>query len=482
MLFTDLFFLGWFLPAFLLLARVLAWLGKREDGGGGLAFRILLIGATLIYYGWQNVHWLWVFAAVVLPAYVCGLGLARAGRPRARRAWLSAGVVICLGALAAFKYLNWLADLLPSLAPARDLVARGFGDGHRIELPPGISFYVFEAISFLVDIYRRRFAFPHFLDYANFICLFPRFIAGPIVRYTDVLAQLQRWPGMLLHRGLLLFALGFSLKMSFADQCAKFVPYAFGPAHPDFVQALAGSAAYAGQLYFDFWGYSLMAMGLGLCVGFIFPDNFLRPYAAVSITDFWRRWHVSLSSWLRDYLYIPLGGSRCGPARRYFNLLATMLLAGLWHGASITFVLWGLYHGLLLVLEKLAGTEDVERRWARGLMRTWTLTAVLAGWVLFRAESLDQAADVLAGLAGRHGFVSQFNGLFILRHGFSFALVIASVLFLLFLERRLLTGPGEGLSSREWTPREAWLIHGAFLFSLLVRFGEEGVPFLYFQF
>lgn len=482
MLFTDLFFLGWFLPAFLLLARLAAWGRKGGEESGGLIFRLLLIAATLVYYAWENARWLWIFAAVVLPAYGCGLALSRARRSGARRAWLAAGVTLCLGALATFKYLNWFSDLLPALAPLRDAVARGFGDGHRVELPPGISFYVFEAISFLVDIYRGRFAFPRFLDYANFICLFPRFIAGPIVRYTDVLAQIHRWPGMLLHRGLLLFALGFTLKMSFADQCAKFVPYAFGPARPDFLQSIAGSCAYAGQLYFDFWGYSLMAMGLGQCVGFVFPDNFLRPYAAVSITDFWRRWHVSLSTWLRDYLYIPLGGSRCGPGRRYFNLLATMTLAGLWHGASVTFLLWGLYHGLLLVGEKLTGTEDVQRPWARVLMRAWTLVAVLAGWVLFRASTLAQAGDVLAGLAGAHGFATQFNPAFVMRHAFSAALAVAALAFLIFGERRLLSGPGDGLANREWTTREVWCIHAAFLFSLLVRFGEDGVPFLYFQF
>lgn len=476
MLFTDVFFLAYFLPAFLLLARL------TSLGGGGGLFRWFVILATLVFYAFENALWVGIFAAVVLPTYACAWALSRTEGKTGRALWVALAVVISLGVLGVFKYLNWCADLWPALVPFRNWVAQFFGAGGKVELPPGISFYVFEAISFVVDIHRRRFDFPRFRDFANFICLFPRFIAGPIVRYTDVQEQLRAWPGMQLSRGLLLFALGFSLKVTFADQFAKFVPYAFGPQHPDFLQALVGSVAYSCQLYFDFWGYSVMAMGLGACVGFAFPDNFLRPYAAVSITDFWRRWHVSLSSWLRDYLYIPLGGSRCSPARRYFNLLATMALAGLWHGASSVFVLWGCYHGLLLVLEKLVGVENVTARGGRIAMRVWTLLAVLVGWVLFRAESLAQAQDVLAGLCGRHGWNPQFNALFFERHLFSALLAGCGLLFLCFGERLLIRGFGQGLAGRSFTGLETALILGAFLFALLVRFGEDGVPFLYFQF
>ncbi len=474
--FTDLFFLAYFLPGFLVVARLLA------RGGFALSFRLLLIGTTLIFYGFENASWLWIFAAVILPAYGAAYALSRSQSEISRRLWLAAGVATCLASLGVFKYLNWLALLLPTIAPFQAWVVRGFGEAGLIELPPGISFYVFEAISFQVDVYRRRFAFPRFLDYANFICLFPRFIAGPIVRYTDVSSQIAKWPGMQLHRGLLLFAIGFILKISFADQFAKFVPYAFETVRPDFLQALTGSVAYSFQLYFDFWGYSVMAMGIGLCVGFSFPDNFLRPYAAISITDFWRRWHVTLSSWLRDYLYIPLGGNRRGKWRQYINLLLTMALAGLWHGASIVFVLWGLYHGVLLVIEKLLGVEHVERTLLRRLMRVYCLIAVLVGWVLFRANSLGQAVDVMGGLSGQHGFGPRFNFLFFERHLFALGLVLAGVLFYLFGERKLMTGPSSGLLNREFSAAEAWIIHGCFIFSLLVRFGEDGVPFLYFQF
>ncbi len=189
-----------------------------------------------MFYGFENFYWLGIFAAVVLPAYGVAFALSRVERPAVRRALLTTGVVTCLGTLGTFKYLNWFSDLAPVLSPTRVWVAGFFGAGGRVELPPGISFYTFEAVSFLMDIHRRRFPFPRrFLDYANFICLFPRFIAGPIVRYTDVDDQIQRWPGMQLDRGLLLFGLGFTLKICFADHFAKFVPYAFDVPQPDFL-------------------------------------------------------------------------------------------------------------------------------------------------------------------------------------------------------------------------------------------------------
>lgn len=482
MSFSDIFFFAYFLPCFLILARLVAW---RSATGWQIpmVFRLLLLGATLIFYGFENFFWVFIFAAIILPTYGFGLVLSRTAHPIARRILLTVGIVICLGTLAVFKYLNWLSTLLPALTPTRIWVSRHFGEAGLIELPPGISFYTFEAISFLVDTYRRRFPFPYrFLDYANFICLFPRFIAGPIVRYTDVNDQIQRWPGMQLNRGLLLFALGFTLKIAFADHFAKFVPYAFAVAEPDFLQALIGSVAYAFQLYFDFWGYSVMAMGLGACVGFTFPDNFLLPYRATSISDFWRRWHVTLSSWLRDYLYIPLGGNRCGRLRRDFNLLATMALAGLWHGANVTFLLWGFYHGSLLVAERTLGVDRTRVGLGRMASRLYTLAAVFLGWVTFRADSLAQAGSIYRGLVGLNGFTVKFNPALLTQHLFSVLLIVSGLLFWLFGERHLMSGPSGGLADRHFGPRAVWLIQGAFVFSLLLRFGEDGVPFLYFKF
>lgn len=484
MLFTDLFFLAYFLPVFLVLCRVLAWLGRgRADSAIPTGLRLFIIAATLAFYGFENAWWIGIFVAVVLPPYLAAFGISRTDSEPARRWLVATGVVSCLLALVLFKYLNWFSTLLPTLAPLRLWIAGPFGNGQQIELPPGVSFYVFEAISFLVDIYRRRVPFPSGpLDYASFICLFPRFIAGPIVRYTDVREQIQRWPGMDFQRGLLLFGLGFALKIGFADQCAKFVPYAFASWQPDFWQSWIGSIAYSFQLYFDFWGYSVMAMGLGLCLGFSFPDNFLLPYQATSITDFWRRWHVSLSSWLRDYLYISLGGNRCSPGRRYFNLLATMTLAGLWHGASPLFLLWGLYHGLLLAFERAFGLDQSRGPWAGRLLRIYTLLAVLVGWVAFRSDSWQQAAGIYRGLVGLNGFGGKFNGAFLEQNLFSAVLAVGAILFWLAGEKRLLDPARGGLQAHTFGERGKWLILLAFAAALFVRFGEDGVPFLYFQF
>ncbi len=225
-----------------------------------------------------------------------------------------------------------------------------------------------------------------------------------------------------------------------------------------------------------------MAMGLGLSVGFLFPDNFLMPYRAASISEFWRRWHVTLSSWLRDYLYIPLGGNRCGPLRRDFNLLATMTLAGLWHGASVMFLLWGLYHGALLVAERVLGVDRMRAGAGQLAFRVYTLAAVFLGWVIFRSESLAQAGHIYRGLLGLNGFARQYNGLLFSHHGFSALLVAGGLLFWLFGEPRLMNGPTGGLLNRPFGTRAVWLIQGGFVFALLVRFGEDGVPFLYFKF
>ncbi len=473
--FSDIFFLGYFLPLILIVARLLSAVPRTL-----VPFRLALILGTLFFYGFENFFWILIFLTTILPAYLLSFAVATAKSESWRRTALIAGIVICLGTLIIFKYLNWFSTLLPQLAPMRVLVAQYFGKDGTIQLPPGISFYAFEAISFIVDTYRQRFEFPRkFLDYASFICLFPRFIAGPIVRYTDVSDQIRHWPGMNMDRGLTIFALGFTLKIAFADQFAKFVPYAFGVKNPDFLQSLVGSVAYSFQLYFDFWGYSVMAMGLGLCFGFQFPDNFIMPYRARSVTEFWRRWHITLSRWLRDYLYIPLGGNRCPAWRHLLNILITMLLAGLWHGASALFLLWGIWHGILMVMERLTGLDQTPERFS-WLMRGYTLMVVFCGWILFRSTSMEQLLGIYSGLTGAHGWGSQFNSVFIERHLFSVALAALGLLFWMFGENRLMGE--EGLLGKELSRSTVALILMAFVVSLLIRFSEDGIPFLYFQF
>jgi alginate O-acetyltransferase complex protein AlgI len=475
MIFTDPIFFFYFLPSFLIVARVLSSRPNLQ-----LLLRIFIIAATLIFYGFQNPLWIALFAATILPAYLFTLLTAKTLESKTSTIFLTLGIAHCLTMLMAFKYLNWFSELWPPLSGIRSGLATYFGEKGWIELPPGISFYVFEAISCMVDVFRRKIDFPRrFLDYANFICFFPRFIAGPIIRYSDVSEQLRQWPPMNLNAGLTLFSLGFSLKILFADQFAKFTRYAFEVSQPDFLQALTGSVAYTFQIYFDFWGYSIMAMGLGYCLGFRFPDNFRMPYRSVSITDFWRRWHITLSSWLRDYLYISLGGNRLGKLRQYVNLLITMALGGLWHGASSVFVLWGVWHGVLLVFERIVGIDRLSEK-SPPFTRLYAFMLVFIGWILFRSTSLSQAFGILAGLFGTRGFMSSYNPLLIQSYLFSATLCVVGLVFFAFFEPGLFRDGG--MLERRFAVGEKLFIYSSFILALIVRFSEEGVPFLYFQF
>jgi alginate O-acetyltransferase complex protein AlgI len=306
-LFTDGIFLFYFLPAALLLHRLA--LG-RSRGYYPFCAKIVIFVLTLVFYGYRDVWWLIPFLVSVSFDFFWASLLIRAERPALRKALLFASVAQNLSLLALFKYREFLGayvPFMPSLAQ----------DGLPLALPAGISFYTFESLSFVVDVYRREINSPlRAGDFFAFIGTFPRFIAGPIARYQSIVKQFRQYPGMQLEKGLVLFARGLFLKAVFADQFAVFVPYAFGNGfNGSSLAAVLGVLSYAMQIYFDFSGYSLMAIGLGYCLGFEFPNNFDRPYLATSLRDFWRRWHMTLSSWLRDYLYVPLGGNRRGPLR-----------------------------------------------------------------------------------------------------------------------------------------------------------------------
>lgn len=475
MLFTDPFFLFYFLPVSLLALRVSAPTGRFRA-----AARLVIIGATLIFYAYENWLWCGLFLCVTGGTYACTL-LVLTGKARGQRiAGMVGAIVYALLLLGLFKYLNWFVTLWPVVKPVQDALVPYFGRDGIIVLPPGISFYVFEALSFTIDAYRGRILRPvRWFDYLTFLAMFPRFIAGPIVRYTDMSAQFTSWSGLRCSQGLSVFALGFSIKSLFADQFAVFVPYAFGVPDPDVVQAWTGALAYAFQLYFDFWSYSLMATGLGLCLGFEFPDNFRAPYRSASIGEFWRRWHISLSQWLRDYLYISLGGSRCAPWRVSVNLFLTMLIGGLWHGANFTFVAWGAYHGVLLVMERWIGEARLGRLSYR-VRRAMTFSLVLVGWIIFRSESFDQASRVLAGMAGLNGFAAQFSTMLAQKHLPSVLLSLGALYFWVRLEPWVV---GDiPISKRVFEPRVQYFLLGVFVIALIFTLSSREIPFLYFQF
>ncbi len=393
MVFTSTAFLFLFLPVFL---AVYALLPAR------LRTSWILL-ASYGVYAWWRPDFALVFVASTAVAYGVGRRVVRLreGDPRGARRALAAGVVAQLGALAWFKYADFGVDSLNAILTAwgaQPLPAL------NVILPIGISFYVFQAISYMVDVGRGDAPGDgRFVDVAAYIALFPQLIAGPIVRYKTIAHVLAapRGSPALLGEGAQRFMLGFCKKVLIADALAPVVDGAFALSSPTMVEAWLGVLAFTVQLYFDFAGYSDMAIGLGLMLGFLFKENFARPYLSASITEFWRRWHMSLSRWLRDYLYIPLGGNRRGPARTYVNLMVVMLLGGLWHGAAWAFVAWGAWHGALLLIERRTGTGE-RARTVPAVAGTFLLVAL--GWVLFRAADVSQAAAVFAGMVGVHGF------------------------------------------------------------------------------
>jgi alginate O-acetyltransferase complex protein AlgI len=389
MLFSSTLFLFAFLPA-----AVLSYYGLKAVAGQRLRNALLLSFSYLFYLAGTGEFVLLLIGSTGAD-YLLGLLLQR--RPKLARLWVGLSIAVNVGGLAYFKYANFfIAEVNRSLA-ALDFTTVTWTD---IVLPIGISFFSFQKMSYIIDVYRRHTrAMVNFIDFALYVAMFPQLVAGPIVRFKDIWDQLayrrESWDAF--YRGALRFCWGLSKKVLIADACGQIADAAFGlaPSLLDTKTAWLGATAYTLQIYFDFSAYSDMAIGLARLFGFELLENFQRPYAALSITDFWRRWHISLSRWFRDYLYIPLGGNRKGGLRTYANLLTVFCLCGLWHGANWTFLVWGLYHGVFLVFERGLGLRALAAdRWVL-VRRVLTLAVVLFGWVLFRSESLSAALDYL---------------------------------------------------------------------------------------
>jgi alginate O-acetyltransferase complex protein AlgI len=366
--------------------------------------------ASCVFYA----YWDWRYLPVMLLStsadWVAGEIMVRSSSPHVRRAALIGALVVNLGVLGVFKYmgffftqLNGMAGLFGGAAPLPVL---------RVVLPIGISFYTFNAMSYAIDVYRRQVRTArNYVHYIAFVSMFPHLVAGPIVRYADLDGQLRhlepRLTAGLAGSGLYFFAMGMTKKLLFADVLAPYVNSLWlHHAGLGLGGAWAASLGFTLQLYFDFSGYSDMAVGLAFLLGFRFPQNFDSPYKSVNISDFWRRWHMSLSFWFRDYVFIPLGGSRRGPLRSLANLVIVMTLAGLWHGAAWTFIIWGLLHGVYLAVHAVCHRAGLTPRWT-WLNRLITFLAVVVAWVFFKAGDLRQAGDVLAGMVGAHGLGSS---------------------------------------------------------------------------
>ncbi len=466
MLFHSGVFLQFF-AAFLLLhslaRRQVAWRNR------------LVVAASWTFYAW----WDWRFLGLLVGSSLLDYGLARAieAAPdeRARRRWLWASVAGNLGVLGVFKYAGFFVDSL-----ARGLAALGWEPDLptlRFVLPVGISFYTFQSLSYVIDVHRRR--LPASRDpvaFLAYVAFFPQLVAGPIERAGHLLPQFAtvRPAGSDgLAAGLWLLLRGYFKKVFVADPCGAVADIAFGQSTPTAAGTLIGVAAFGLQVYGDFGGYSDIARGLARWLGFDLMVNFDRPYLARSLRDFWHRWHISLSGWLRDYVYIPLGGNRRGPARTAIHLVLTFLLAGLWHGASWHFVAWGAWHGLALVAERRLGLDHPTgpvARWAGWLL---TLALVGYGWLLFRAVSLSQAVDMTRSLVRLDAPAWAADALVNLLW---FGLPLAALE--VWEHRR------GSLETRApaWPAALQATVGGVLLFAILRYWPAGETPFLYFQF
>ena len=390
MLFSSSVFLFIFLPAVLLGYYLLR--GQR-------ARNLLLLGASLLFYAWGEPVYVFLMLFSICANYLLGRGI-DARRGGGRKTLLILAVVLNLGLLFVFKYLNFTIENLNALLGLQIPPV-------ELSLPIGISFFTFQALSYCIDVYRGTAEVQrNILDLGLYISFFPQLIAGPIVRYNSVAEQIRRRTvdAEGFQQGVMRFILGFAKKILLANNLSVAAERAFalaGAGELSTAMAWLGSLSYSLQIYFDFSGYSDMAIGLGRMFGFRFEENFNYPYISRSVSEFWKRWHISLGRWFRDYIYFPLGGSRVGKGKLLRNLFAVWLFTGVWHGAAWQFIVWGLMYGLLVAFEKLSGIPGRLRTKAgKGLYALLTLLIVNAGWVLFGAQSFDAALRQLGAMLG----------------------------------------------------------------------------------
>jgi len=467
MVFTTYIFVFYFLPLVLLIYYALPQASRWRNG--------FLLLASYAFYGWWNPWYIFLMLFATVANYACGLVIAKPGASaRQRFLGVTAAVVVSLSTLGFFKYFMFFETNLNQVLGL--FGAPGFRV-LQIALPIGISFYIFHTLSYTIDVYRGTApAARSFTDFACYIALFPQLVAGPIIRYNTVADQFIKRAHTCekFSSGVALFILGFAKKVLLANPIAEIADTAFGAQTLTALDAWFGVLAYAFQIYFDFSGYSDMAVGLGRMFGFEFLKNFNSPYLAESITEFWRRWHISLSTFLRDYLYIPLGGNRLGPRRTYVNLLVVMLLGGLWHGANWTFVVWGAYHGVLLGFERWLGKQSAYHRLPHPARVGVTFVLVLFSWVLFRSENLAEAGRYFSAMFGLGG-----DGMVLLAaqfYGQGKPLLMGLCAF-------FIVWP---LQAYDWSQEVTWpkalALAPAFCGALAAMFSQAFNPFLYFQF
>ena len=413
MIFSSHIFLLCFLPLFLAVYFLVPPKGRN----------LVLLLASVVFYAWGAPDFVLILLASTVANFYLVKAMHRAQRTAMKKLWCTLAILLSLGLLAYFKYANFFVDNANALLAALGL---GTMTWTKVLLPIGISFFTFQSITYVVDTYRGINApMQRLTDYMVYIIMFPQLIAGPIVRYTDIADQITarrrlRWEECL--QGFYRFVIGLAKKVLIADVIGRTVDVVLAGdlAALDSGTAWITIAAYTMQLYFDFSGYSDMAIGLGRIMGFRFPENFDNPYTSASITEFWRRWHITLGAFMRNYLYIPLGGNRHGTARTYLNLWVVFLLSGLWHGASWNYVIWGAYHGFFLVLERLLGINKQRKAWR--IIPTFII--LLVGWAIFRIEDLPSCWTFIQRL-----FCFDFSGFALAEHPQYYATLLVALAF-----------------------------------------------------
>lgn len=440
------------------------------------ARNIVLLLFSLVFYGWGEPVYVFLMIATITVDYICGYIIGRDldSKPKRAKVTLIISIVINLALLGVFKYYDFFAGTLNSL------LGRGVFPTLGLTLPIGISFYTFQALSYVIDVYRRDARVQkNIAAFGTYVTLFPQLIAGPIVRYADVDDQLrERTHSLTLFAsGCRTFICGLAKKILLANAAGAMWNSLSAAAEPDALGAWLAIVFYTFQIYFDFSGYSDMAIGLGKMFGFSFRENFYYPYVSESITEFWRRWHISLSTWFREYVYIPLGGNRKGVGRTYFNLFCVWLLTGLWHGASWNFVLWGLYYFALLVIEKTFLLRLLERA-PKFLRHIYSMAAVIFGWLLFVIEDVSSIGAYLSRMFGGTGvFATQITVYELVRN-----LVFLAILILASTPAPKKLWYKLYLKGTPWRIVQSVVCAIAFVLCIAYLVDSSYNPFLYFRF
>lgn len=491
MVFTSVEFMFLLLPLTIILYLIAANIRVKN---------LILLSMSIVFYSWGEPRTVFLVIISTIINWLFGLSFAHGGAPSKdkpinnqlstrkkmrNKIILAAAIVYNIGLLGIFKYFNFAVDNLNRIL---GLFSDSAIQYTPILLPIGISFYIFQILSYVIDVYRGEAEVQkNPFDLGLYITMFPQLVAGPIVRYTTIAEEMKERHTSIhdFKNGVSRFMVGFCKKLLISNSVAVLADIAFETENPPFLLAWLGVISYALQLYFDFSAYSDMAIGMGEMFGFHFLENFNYPYVSNSIKDFWRRWHISLSSWFRDYLYIPLGGNRKGRRRTYFNLIIVFFVTGLWHGASWNFVVWGLFHGLFLILERSPFGSWMEKRNAF-LKHFYTLLIVLVGWVFFRAEDLPAAFTYLGRMFSNPAKDALYSLSFL-----NLEMVVFLALGILFsmpfypqLKKKI-----DNMSQKTLTPRKLitigthdFILFVCFVIAALYMIGSDFSPFIYYRF